>query len=58
MAILGTVALIVVVILGIAVLRMKNDPMEKESVRRALADAEHRADAIPPKSSPNSGPRA
>jgi hypothetical protein len=37
MTILGTVALIVLVILGVMVLRTKSDPMENESIRKALA---------------------
>jgi hypothetical protein len=36
MTILGTIALIVVVILGILVLRVKSDPMENEAVKKAL----------------------
>ena len=39
MAILGTIALIVLVVLGIMVLRVKSDPMEKESVRKYLAES-------------------
>jgi hypothetical protein len=38
MTILATVALIVLIFAGIMVLRMKSDPMEKESVRELLAD--------------------
>jgi hypothetical protein len=34
MAILGTIALIVLVILGVMVLRVKSDPLEKQSVRK------------------------
>jgi hypothetical protein len=33
MAILGTIALIILVILGVMVLRVKSDPLEKQSVR-------------------------
>ena len=39
MTMLGTVALIVLVILSIMVLRVKSDPMEKQSIRDTLADA-------------------
>jgi hypothetical protein len=39
MAILGTIGLIALVILGIMVLRVKSDPLEKESIRQTLADA-------------------
>jgi hypothetical protein len=37
MTVLATVALIVLIFVGIMVLRMKSDPMEKESVRKLLA---------------------
>lgn len=39
MTILGIVALIAVVVLGLLVLRVKSDPMEKDSVRKYLAEA-------------------
>jgi len=39
MAILGTIALIALVILSIMVLRVKSDPMEKKSVRKYLAES-------------------
>jgi hypothetical protein len=39
MTLLGTVALIAVVILGILVLRVKSDPTENESVRKYLAES-------------------
>jgi hypothetical protein len=39
MTLLGIVALIVLVIAGLMVLRVKSDPMENESVRDYLADA-------------------
>jgi hypothetical protein len=38
MTILGIVALIVLIVLGIMVLRVKSDPMENESVRKYLAN--------------------
>jgi hypothetical protein len=38
MTILGTIALIALVILSILVLRVKSDPMENESVKKYLAD--------------------
>jgi len=41
MTLLGIVALIVLVIAGLMVLRVKSDPMENESVRDYLADAKH-----------------
>ena len=45
MTILGAGALIALVILGVMVLRVKSDPMEKESVRKYLADAKRPGDA-------------
>jgi hypothetical protein len=39
MAILGTIALITLVILSVMVLRVKSDPMEKQSIRDTLAKA-------------------
>jgi uncharacterized membrane-anchored protein YhcB (DUF1043 family) len=38
MTILGIIALIVLIVLGVLVLRVKSDPMENESVRKYLAD--------------------
>ena len=53
MTILGISAIIAVVVLGLIVLRVKSDPMEKESVRKILSDAKTTAapdsrDARPP----------
>ncbi len=39
MTILGTIALIALVILSLMVLRVKSDPMEKPSIRDTLAKA-------------------
>ena len=44
MTLLGTVALIAVVILGILVLRVKSDPTENESVRKYLAESKQPAE--------------
>jgi hypothetical protein len=44
MTILGIVAIIAVVVLGLIVLRVKSDPMEKESVRKILSDAKPAAE--------------
>jgi hypothetical protein len=38
MTILATIAMIVLIVVGIMVLRLKSDPMEKASVRKILAD--------------------
>jgi hypothetical protein len=45
MTIFGTIALVALVILGVLVLRIKSDPMEKESVRKYIADAKGPAHA-------------
>ena len=44
MTILGILAIIAVVVLGLVVLRVKSDPMEKESVRKILSDAKPAAE--------------
>lgn len=38
MTVLGIIALIILVIAGLMVLRVKSDPMEKESVRDFLSE--------------------
>src|SRR5204863_495702 len=48
---IAQIALSVLVVAGIMVLRVKSDPMEKESVREFLSDAKPKQDApAPPKS--------
>jgi hypothetical protein len=50
MTFLGIVALIVLLIAGLMVLRIKSDPMEKESVREFLSDGKPNPEAsVPPK---------
>jgi len=50
MTVLGIIALIVLVIAGLIVLRVKSDPMEKDSVREFLSDGKPKQDVrIPPK---------
>jgi len=49
MTILGIIALIVLVIAGILVLRVKSDPLENESVRKVLAESRGKAADAPPK---------
>ena len=39
MTLLGTIALILLIVLGVMVLRVKSNPMENESVRKYLADS-------------------
>jgi uncharacterized membrane-anchored protein YhcB (DUF1043 family) len=60
MTILGAIALIVLVVLGVMVLRVQSDPLENESVRKYLADTK-RAKSAPSldaqnKDSPPPGP--
>jgi hypothetical protein len=52
MTILGIIAIIAVVVLGLVVLRVKSDPMEKESVRKILSDAKPAAETGPRDSHP------
>jgi hypothetical protein len=52
MTILGIIAIIAVVVLGLVVLRVKSDPMEKESVRKILSDAKPAAEPGPRDSHP------
>ena len=40
MTLIGIIALIVLVIAGLMVLRVKSDPMEKESVRELLSEGD------------------
>ncbi len=44
MMFIGIIALVVLVIAGLMVLRVKSDPTEKESVRELLSDAKPPAD--------------
>ena len=41
MTILGTIALIALVILSVMVLRVKSDPMDKKNIRKYLSDFKH-----------------
>ena len=50
MTILGIIALIVLVIAGLMVLRVKSDPRDKESVREFLSEGKEKPEApSPPK---------
>ena len=50
MTVLGIIALIVLVIAGLMVLRVKSDPMEKDSVREFLSNAKDKPETpAPPK---------
>ena len=51
MTILATVAMIVLIFVGVMVLRMKSDPMEKESVRKLLAHKSPTPEAASPTAS-------
>jgi hypothetical protein len=47
---LGIIALILLVIAGLMVLRVKSDPMEKDSVRELLLENKDKPEApVPPK---------
>jgi hypothetical protein len=48
MTILGIAALIVLVIAGLLVLRIKSDPMEKDSVREFLSDKNQKIETLAP----------
>lgn len=52
MTILGIVALLVLVVLGIMVLRVKGDPSEKASVRKYLAESKGTKAASDPPATP------
>jgi len=54
MTLLGIVALIVLVIAGLMVLRVKSDPMENESIRKDLADLRRTPPAASPSENANS----
>ncbi len=59
MAVLGTVALIALVILGVMVLRVKSDPLDKQSIRDALAEAKRTTGEVshqPPQDSNSNSP--
>jgi hypothetical protein len=61
MTLLGIVALIVLIIAGLMVLRVKSDPMENESVRDYLADAKHadtKSSSSPPQPADSVRPRS
>jgi hypothetical protein len=38
MTVVGTIALVALIVLGVMVLRVKSDPMENKTVRKYLAD--------------------
>jgi hypothetical protein len=46
MTILGIVALIALVILGVMVLRVKSDPLENSTIREALEESKRNKTAI------------
>ena len=53
MTLLGIIALIVLVIAALMVLRVKSDPMEKESVRRHLSASKASEPSTEPRSNSN-----
>jgi hypothetical protein len=48
MTILAIAALVILIVSGVLVLRLKSDPMENEAVKKALADSDHPTTAVPP----------
>jgi hypothetical protein len=48
MTFIGIIALIVLVIAGLMVLRVKSDPREKESVREFLSEDKEKSETPPP----------
>jgi hypothetical protein len=53
MTILGIVALIILVIAGLMVLRVKSDPRDKESVREFLSEGKEKSEPpSPPRNAP------
>ena len=47
MSLIGTLALIILVVLSILVLRVKSDPLEDKSIRTALSEAKQRKAEAP-----------
>jgi hypothetical protein len=50
---IGIIALIVLVIAGLMVLRIKSDPREKESVREFLSEDKEKPETPPPPKNPS-----
>jgi hypothetical protein len=45
---LAIAALVILIVSGVLVLRLKSDPMENEAVKKALADSNRATSAVPP----------
>jgi len=54
MTILAIAALIVLIVSGVMVLRLKSDPMENKAIKKVLADSERPTATVSPVSSPGS----
>ena len=54
MVILGITALIVLVVFGVLVLRVKSDPLENKAIQQALADSKRTTSAVSPAPAPDS----
>jgi uncharacterized membrane-anchored protein YhcB (DUF1043 family) len=50
MTILAIAALVILIVSGVLVLRLKSDPMENEAVKKALADSTRATTAVSPDS--------
>jgi hypothetical protein len=48
MTILAIAALIVLIVSGVMVLRLKSDPMENKAIKKALSDSNRATTAVPP----------
>jgi len=48
MTILAIAALVILIVSGVLVLRLKSDPMENEAVKKALADPNRTTIGVPP----------
>jgi hypothetical protein len=54
MTILAIAALVILIVSGVLVLRLKSDPMENKAIKKALADSNRATTAVPPVSPPAS----
>jgi len=58
MTILAITALIVLIVSGVMVLRLKGDPMENKAIKKVLADSEGPTATVSPVSSPGSNSKS
>jgi hypothetical protein len=48
MTILAIAALVILIVSGVLVLRLKSDPMENKAIKKVLADSNPATTAVPP----------